>query len=288
MAGGSKQGYFGSLFMGLTVGIVAAPCIGPFVLSLLTYVAAKGDPATGFILFFVLSMGLGLPYLFLGTFSGSIQNLPRSGEWMNWVKKVFGFIMIAMAVYFVSTLIPEVVYVILLTAVLISGGVVVGFLDKSQAGFSWFGRLKLLAGTLFILVGIWTAYGAWRTANAPGVNWQSYSEGLVEAAAAENKPVLIDFYADWCIPCKQLDKTLFSDVDVIATSERFMTLKADLTQEKSEQTRALRQQYLVLGVPTIILLDSQGNEYLRFTDELVHTEPDSFVQILEGIIESSR
>ena len=82
-AGGAKSGFFGAFFMGLTMGIVAAPCIGPFVIGLVTYVAAKGDPFYGFLLFFVMAVGLGLPYLVLALFSGKIKNLPRAGFWMD-------------------------------------------------------------------------------------------------------------------------------------------------------------------------------------------------------------
>ncbi|MFQ5752293.1 MAG: protein-disulfide reductase DsbD family protein, partial [bacterium] len=146
-AGGSRQGVAGTLIMGLTVGIVAAPCIGPFVISLLTYVAAQGDPLVGFLMFFILSLGLGLPFLVLGTFSGLIKNLPRSGEWMVWIKKVFGVVMVGVAVYFISTLIPEPVYIVLLTTIAILGGIFVGFLDKSKATIHWFKGLKSGIGT---------------------------------------------------------------------------------------------------------------------------------------------
>ncbi|MCK5086082.1 MAG: sulfite exporter TauE/SafE family protein, partial [Melioribacteraceae bacterium] len=106
-AGGSKSGLFGAFFMGLTMGVVAAPCIGPFVIGLVTYVAAKGDPFYGFILFFVMAVGLGLPYLILALFSGKIKSLPRAGFWMDAVKHIFGFILLGMAIYFAEPLLPK-------------------------------------------------------------------------------------------------------------------------------------------------------------------------------------
>ncbi len=283
LAGGSRQGYAGALFMGLTVGIVAAPCIGPFVLSLLTYVAAQGDPVLGFLMFFVLSLGLGLPYFVLGTFSGSLERLPQSGVWMIWVKKVFGVIMVAVAIYFINTLIPEPVYVALMTLTLVGGGVLIGFLDKSSANFDWFRPLKYLAGAAFILFGAWTSVSAWQTANAPQIAWQHYDEQLVTDAHAAGKPILIDFYADWCIPCKQIDANLFRATPVVDAAERFVALKADLTVEKSEEVELLRKRYGVHGVPTIILLGPDGKESRRFTDELVGFEPGEFVEIMAEV-----
>ena len=106
-AGGAKAGLYGAFFMGLTLGIVAAPCIGPFVIGLVTYVAAKQDPYFGFLMFFMLALGLGLPYMFLAIFSGKIKNLPRAGEWMEAVKHIFGIILLGMALYFLLPILPK-------------------------------------------------------------------------------------------------------------------------------------------------------------------------------------
>ena len=141
--------------MGLTVGIVAAPCIGPFVLGLLTYVAAIGNPFLGFWMFFTLALGLGVPFLILGTFSGSINRLPRSGIWMVWVKKIFGFILIGMAIYFLRTLIPEVVYPFLLPVLALIAGIYLGWIEKSEAATRAFRWVRNIAGVLFIALSIW-------------------------------------------------------------------------------------------------------------------------------------
>ncbi|MFQ5905722.1 MAG: cytochrome c biogenesis protein CcdA, partial [bacterium] len=109
-AGSGRGGVLGSLVMGLTLGVVVAPCVGPFVLGLLTYVGKQGNPLLGFWMLFTLAIGMGLPLVVLGVLSGSISKLPRSGEWMVWVKKVFGFILFGMAVYFLRSMIPGWVY----------------------------------------------------------------------------------------------------------------------------------------------------------------------------------
>ena len=110
----SYAGYFGTLFMGLTLGVVAAPCLGPFVLGLLTWVASMGSPWLGFLIFFTLSLGLGVPLFFLAMFSGSLEKLPGSGEWMLWVRKLMGWVLVGMAAYFVKPLLPSSVGVFVL------------------------------------------------------------------------------------------------------------------------------------------------------------------------------
>ena len=102
-----SRGNLGALLMGLTMGIVAAPCIGPFVIGLLVHVGNKGEPVYGFFMFFVLALGLGLPYLILGTFSSALKKLPRSGQWMVTVRRLFGLVLLAMALYFVNPLLGQ-------------------------------------------------------------------------------------------------------------------------------------------------------------------------------------
>lgn len=224
---GSKGGVLGALTMGLFVGFVAAPCIGPFVLSLLTYVAQRGSVLLGFGLFFTLAMGLGVPYLVLGTASGSLGKLPRSGEWMVAVRKVFGFVLVSLAVYFLRPLIPEKAYGYLLAAPLLAGAVWFAFLEKSGAGLGWFRGLKgglaaaLLAAGLFL---------GWPQSAAGSLAFEPYSDAAVEKARADGKPVMIDFYADWCLPCKELDHKTFTDPLVAKALDGWVLLKADLTR----------------------------------------------------------
>jgi thiol:disulfide interchange protein DsbD len=222
----STTGLVGALMMGLTMGIVAAPCIGPFVVALLVHVGAKGSPAYGFLLFFVLALGLGFPYLFLGTFSGALKALPRSGMWMVTVRKVFGLILIGMAIYFLMPLLGKWSNPVLVAYFVLSAA----YLILWEAGrtkpmqFAWLlraiGAGAAVAAVLLILP----------KKTEAEIAWQPYSEASLAAAQREGKGVIIDVYADWCIPCKELDKATFTDPEVRKEAESFVTLKLNLTQ----------------------------------------------------------
>jgi thiol:disulfide interchange protein DsbD len=273
LAGGSQKGYFGTFFMGLTVGIVAAPCIGPFVLGLLTYVGNRGSVVLGFSLFFVLALGLGIPFLFLGIFSGSLNKLPRSGAWMVWVRKVFGFILIAMAIYFLKTLFPTtLLYHLSLALTMLVAGIYMAWLEPTQTPGKTFRYIRTIVGLIFfgaaLVVASSGVQGYLDTALAVGqggvpmnaIAWEPYSEEKLAEAALAGRPVFIDSFADWCIPCKELDKLTFSRPEVIAASREFVMLKADLTSNKDAGVKEFYKKYRIKGVPTLIFLKSDGTE----------------------------
>jgi thioredoxin:protein disulfide reductase len=271
----SYTGYFGSLFMGLTLGVVATPCIGPFVLGLLTWVASMGSPWLGFITFFTLSLGLGLPLFLLAMFSGQLEKLPRSGGWMLWVRKLMGWVLVGMAAHFLRPLLPGHWGTALLAIVALSGGLHLGWLDKNQANFRAFPWLKGGVGVICLvlatfLVTSWAMQG-------PGVSWKPYSEEVLKEARKMNKPVIIDFYAIWCTPCQELEEVTFHDASVVSQADTgFVMVKVDVTKGGNPVYERLLQQYEIKGVPTIVFLDNTGkeNRELRLVDFL---PPDQFL-----------
>jgi thioredoxin:protein disulfide reductase len=272
---GGQSGLLGALTMGLVIGIVAAPCVGPFVISLIALVSSLQSPLLGFLMFFVLALGLGLPYLFLGIFSSGLTSIPRSGAWMLQVKKAMGFILIAMAFYFLRPLIGDVAFQYGAAASLLIGAAFLFFFSRSQGAPVW----RIGIAVLLLVAGV--AFAIPRR-HAAQVQWEKYDAGRIAAARAAGKPVVIDFYADWCLPCKELDEKTFSNAGVASELDRFVRIKADLTRPEDATTQQLTTQYGILGVPTIVFLDGSGNEVPAA--RLVGFEPaDKFLQRVQQV-----
>jgi len=271
----SYSGYFGSLFMGITLGVIAAPCIGPFVLGLLTWVAGMGNPWLGFLIFFTLSIGLGLPLFFLAMFSGKLDKLPRSGEWMIWIRKLMGWVLVGMAAYFIQPLLPQTVGNLVLAAVVLSAGLHLCWIDRTRAAFRAFDWMKTGTGIIGLVAATYMIGSL--IMQGPSVQWQAYSDQLLSEAIEKQKPVIIDFTAAWCAPCRELDEVTFHDREVVKQAEQdFFMVKVDLTRKGNHDSDRLLKKYDVKGVPTVVFLDRQGKERrdLRLVDFL---PPDQFL-----------
>jgi len=251
-----RADFIGIYVSGLLVGIFAAPCIGPPVIALLTFVGTRGDPWFGFWVFFVMSLGLGFPYLILGTFSGWIHKLPKSGVWMIWVEHLFGVILLTVAAFYLMTAFKPDFIRWLPALALLGGGVALGFVDKTGEQSVRFTRFKRVAGILAL------AFGISMIAQGPkqSIAWEPFSSAALEDSKVAGEPVILDFYADWCIPCHELDHYTYTDPHVIETLQSFRKLKIDLTQISSPESVKVIDRFDILGVPTIVFLDPMGQE----------------------------
>jgi thiol:disulfide interchange protein DsbD len=260
---GARVGAAGAFGMGLFVGVVAAPCIGGFIVGLLAFVAARQDAFLGFLFFFTLSIGLGLPYLFLAAYSGRISRLPRAGEWMEGIKKIFGWVLLAMAAYFLRSVLPAPLGKWLMPVVLVVGAISILLF---RLNLKW--PVRAVAAALLVGIALFFVPRELR-------GWQPYSPTSVGSGRA----AVIDFSADWCLPCLELERKTFADPRVRKEFGDRVLLKADLTKIASPESVALSEKYAVLGVPTIIFLDAAGTE--RTDLRLVGFEsPEKFLERL--------
>ena len=239
---------------GLMVGLIAAPCVGPPVVALLAVVAQKADPLFGFSAFFTLAMGLGAPYLVLATFSNLLQKLPRSGEWMVWIEKVFGLVLFGVGLNYIALALAPAAASWVLPGMLMVGGVWLGFAYRrvTKPGFRLFqrgaGLVAVVVGALLfaLLPRPRLAFEPFQAANA--------------TAPVTGQLTLIDFSADWCQPCHELDDLTFTDGRVMKALSEFKRLRVDLTRYDSPEAELWRKRYEIHGVPTLVFALGDGRE----------------------------
>ncbi len=267
----------GFFLSGVFVGVFAAPCIGPTILALITFVASKGDPVFAFKVFFTMSMGLGLPYLLLGTFSGLLKKLPRSGTWLLWVERLFGVILMSLAAFYFILAVHAEFLPWLIPGSLVIGGIYLGFFEKSAKYGKKFALFQKFAGAVAVTTAILMVVMVPRQ----HVTWEIYSDEKVTQAKAEHKPILIDFYADWCIPCHELDATTYTDPKVIERLKNFNRLKVNMTNADDPESEKTAEKFGIVGVPTILFIGTDGNEVqsARITG---YVNAQEFLKLLES------
>lgn len=278
-------GFAGAFGMGLVAGIIAAPCTGPVLSGVLVYVATTQSLPFGGGLLFVYALGVGAPFLVLAAFS---MKLPKSGPWMDAVKSVLGLVLAALAVGYLRDAFPSLRAALYLAAesrfaaamgvAIASVGVLLGAVDRSFHGSSA-ERLLKGAGAVVFVAGF-----TYRTAAAnvaAAADWRTDVDAALAEAATRKIPVLVDFFAEWCEACKELDRLVYPDPRVQQETQRFVRLKVDGTNE-NEAIDALYEKFRVLALPTVAFVDSQGTilDKPRVTGFL---EPAEFVDVLRQV-----
>jgi thiol:disulfide interchange protein DsbD len=268
----------GAAIMGFGSALIVGPCVTPPLAAALVYVAQTGDLLRGALALFALGLGMGLPLLAFGTFGAGV--LPRSGPWLARVKYVFGCVFIGMAIWMLSRVVPLWMTVFLVgVAASASGLLLVGSqLSRGRPraartiAIASFGLVVIGSGVyamiasvngsseqLVSLAGLQTASSS-RATSFEDVTTNGALDVAVERAAQQGKLVMLDFSAEWCVECKLMDRTVFSDPDVIKHLKDFAVIRADAT-EYNDETRSLMKRFSVVGPPTIIFLSPhQGKE----------------------------
>ncbi len=282
------EGYFGAFAMGLVAGVVAAPCTGPVLGGVLTYVATTGDAVQGTALLFTFAIGMGLLFFVLGTFS---VNLPKSGAWMDVVESVFGVALLVVALYFLKdvleplkALLVEGAWVWWVTGVaaalgVLLGGIHLSFHDSWRHKLAKGGGVLLLVGAIFFRVGV---LGAVPEGHGGEHVWHTSEPETLAKALAEGRPAMVDFSADWCTACKELQKYTFPDPAVSAELSRFVVATVDLTRDDTPEYARLQEKYAFPGLPYVVFYDSKG----KLISELTVTgfrKPEAFLAILQRV-----
>ena len=281
------RGYAGALIMGLVAGVIAAPCTGPVLVGLLAYVAKEANPVFGLSLLMVYAFGLGMPFLILGTFSGLITKLPKSGAWMENVKSVFGILLFTAALYFLKDVVPPLKDVLfnstpafIAATVIFVIGLSLGAVHLSFHTTNMMNRLRKGTGVVLCTAALFMIFGGLTVVEAKNVGWVHDLDTGLAAAREQNKPVMIDFYADWCTVCKEIEAQTFSNDEVGNALKRFVTIKVNLDEAKNKN--AIQKKYNIYGLPWITFYDSKGNHLPNETNT-GFIGPGEFLQHVNAI-----
>jgi thiol:disulfide interchange protein DsbD len=280
-------GYKGAFLLGLVSALVATPCTGPFLTSLLVWIAESQNTLLGAVMMGAFALGLGAPFFVVGAFA---MQLPKGGKWMVHVKTGFGVVLLIGALYYLGSAFPVIkelapgglVNVGAFAAVALLGVAALLFAAKKSG---WASVASKIAGVAAASVGAYLAVAAAMKPPPPEpgstVAWQKISITEARAQAlTDAKPMLVDFTAQWCIACGELDKFTFSRPEVAGETKRFVAIKIDMTDDEDPIARQSSEGYAIRGLPTVLMFDSAGNEAVRCTD---FVPAEEFLEFARGV-----
>jgi thioredoxin:protein disulfide reductase len=268
---GGRRGFLGAAVMGMVMGAVAAPCVGPFLFSLIAFIATKQSVTLGAISFFVTGLGLGLPYLALGLFTSQINRFPRGGGWLIWVKQAMGLALAGLILYYVQRFIDPAFFRLLVLALFVFAAVYLGLLEGgSRRPFTRrFHAVRIVTALAVLAAGLyiynWTLAESPPQPDRPELAWTPWQPGAMEAAQAEHKPVLLYFGAGWCYACKEWHAGPFSDPPVIEATKDFVRLEADVTAPAGP-LEEFATRLGGINPPLVVVLDRNGQVVREFRD----------------------
>jgi len=297
LRGKQRKGFLGAFLTGLVAGLIVSPCISPLLVVILTWVARSGSMLLGFGLLFSFAIGLGVLFIIIGTFSGVLKNLPRTGIWAELIEKGFGLLLIVLAIFFIKPLLPSYLLTGVWALFFMFTGTFLGafrIIDaESQAKVKTAKAVGLIAVTLSASL-VFFATAEYLDFSLSGKSgpvkkeksmemsvWRTSDEAAFQEARDTGMPMLIDFYADWCSACHELDEKTWPDSGVQTAMARFIPVKLDLTQNDAS-AKAYQKKYGIVGMPTVILLSPQGEEMARFEGFRPPDEVKAFLNSQKG------
>ncbi len=280
-------GFGGAFVLGLVSALVAAPCTGPFTTGLLLWIATTKNILIGGSVMFTMALGLGMPFFVVGTFAVS---LPKGGAWMLGVKWIFGVLLAAFALNFLrngfsfmhALSSPAPTYLLVGIAALVVGlGLASVHIsgERRKSPIAHLSKPFKLASILPAVAGVFMI-ASWVQIPKAQLMWLESEAQAKTTASAEKRPMIVDFGAEWCAACKELSIHTFADESVRGEAGRFVAVKVDATDDENPQINALKDKYKVVGLPTVVVLDSDGNEKVRFNE---FVPPERFLAAIKSV-----
>jgi thiol:disulfide interchange protein DsbD len=263
--GGRSVG--GAFLMGLVGGLIAAPCTGPPLAGILAFVATTRNAVTGFFLLATYAVGIGVPFWAIAGFS---MRLPKSGAWMETVKSVFGIALLVAALYYLKNVVPPLAHftgrtraflAMATVMILVGGGIGAVHLTFHDG---WKAVLRKGAGVALAVTGLFAITNYVLTPKVE-LAWLRAEPEATQLARASGRPLVVDFMADWCLPCKEMDVKVFSHPDVVAELSEFTLLRVDLSREDEDPLlAAVKAKYDVNTLPAVRVVSVEGQIVQRF------------------------
>ncbi|MEW5831469.1 MAG: protein-disulfide reductase DsbD [Campylobacterota bacterium] len=297
----AKGGYLGVAIMGFLSALIVGPCVAPPLAGALVYIGQSGNALLGGAALFVLSIGMGIPLLLIGTGAG--RYMPRPGGWMDTVSHIFGVVMLAIAIWMLSRIIAPSLTMILWAALLIIISIYLGALEPLHGRHKGMKAFAKGVGIITLVYGLMLFYGgvkgeenllsplgsnaATSAVAAPTETTLSFqtihsSEELdTLLAQSKGKKVMLDFYADWCSSCKELDEITFKDPQVIASLKDYVLVRADVTAD-TESEKALTKRFGLFGPPAMIFFDENG-QTVQGADLIGYKDPQNFITHINAL-----
>lgn len=278
-----RGGSFVSAFtFGAISGVIASPCLSPGLVCLLCLVTTLNNIFLGFILLFAFGIGLGIPLLIIGTFSSSLSVLPQAGMWMVEIKKIFGFAMLGMCLYFLNYILPASLMSILMVALALAIGIIFLYFSSKAHTHVW-SLVYILLGIALLGSSAFLGHRAFKNGqsgpHALHSTWETDYKTALEKARIQNKKLFVDIGAPFCSICRAIDASLFSDTSVLAAlKENTIPVKIDGSLAHND---VIMKQFHVLGFPTILLINPETEEVIRkWGPELYGINPHEFINHL--------